>query len=51
MTYARNLSMEAEIEVKKFFYEIFLITGWMVLRELHKGSSLEILTAGRAWQG
>ena len=43
--------MEAEIEGKIIFYEIFLITGWMVLRELHKGTSLEILTAGQVWQG
>ena len=34
-----------------FYYEIFLITEWMVLRELHKGTSLEILTAGQVWQG
>jgi len=39
--------MEAEMEgTKSFFNEIFLIIGWMVLRELHEGSSLEILTAG-----
>jgi len=43
--------MVAETDDKKsFFNEIFLIIGWMVLRELHKGRSLEILTAGRAWQ-
>lgn len=52
MIYFRNLRMEAEMEGKNsFFNEIFLIIGWMVLRELHKGSSLEILTARRAWQG
>ena len=34
-----------------FYYEIFLITEWMVLRELHNGKILEILTAGQVWQG
>ena len=43
--------MEAEIEAKFFFYEFFLITEWIVLRELHKGTSLEILTAEQVWQG
>ena len=43
--------MEAEIEGKNIFYEFFLITEWMVLRELHKGTSQEILTAGQVWQG
>ena len=43
--------MEAEIEGKNhFFYEFFLITEWMVLRELHKETSLEIPTAGQVWQ-
>ena len=52
MTYTKNLCMEAEIEGKKhFFMNYFLITEWMVLRELHKGTSLEILTAGQVWQG
>ena len=46
-----TLAWKQKLSLKTFFYEIFLITGWMVLRELHKGTSLEILTAVQVWQG